>query len=375
MINSCTEDLERIPSEKVCDTTLEALRSKPAKRVLELSLEKYWSDKQERDYILRIFDDIINNHDISEEDIKSFKKILKDEKFVKNYYKILDRIAFKDVTNEELKNLFEKLEFFKVASTLKNLIVKSKLLEILRIKETDSKSNEWYPDSIPEQNIQKASIEAEKIDKNHKWRTFVEIEGNIYEQIQEGIFRTTLNEEIKIYDLQAWKLVEILWIKEPETITRAERNIKWLDKDIIAFYIWSWDFISLGYLFRPEKKIIDFRWSFAEAKLIRVWEDVKLDRKWRIFVSIHSTDILMIDPINMEIIAHNVNHSFDYNWKEYFINIDRISFFSEVYSKETWFVCRLDWIKNLDELEIDEKNWVITYGWIIGLMKKKIQLM
>ncbi|EKE27716.1 MAG: hypothetical protein ACD_3C00165G0005 [uncultured bacterium (gcode 4)] len=364
MKSQAKDSAEYIPSENICQTSLEALKSEPAKRVLVLALKKYWLDSVGIEKFNRIYWDVMNSRNVSDEDIAYLQEITSNKEFIKCYNSVIKKITFKDVSIEDIEDLLKSIEIWKLLTTITKLIVKARLKHTL----------------TSEKNLGGA----EKIDKKFEGCDFVETDGEIYEKIWNDIFKTTLDENVKILikktkpsqDLKEKKVSyeEVVWINNPEAISKAETDIKWL-WNVIALYKWTWYFAMLSALYRSDTgKTLNIEWSWA--KLSQDWEQIKFDRKWRLFVE-EFHNLMLIDLNNLEIVAYNTRNSFDYNWNEYFIHFD--TFLpsepkAKIYSKVTWFSITLDWVKKISELEIDEENGVITYGWTLGFKKKKVQL-
>ncbi|EKD66071.1 MAG: hypothetical protein ACD_49C00067G0057 [uncultured bacterium (gcode 4)] len=351
MTNSVEKD-DILSSETVCKTSLEALQSPVAERVLYLALRETLDEFEFRDddvaKIMIIFTKIIQGEDILDNEITFFQGVLENKDFQKAYYWVLNKIKFKDVSFEELANLKEKISFRNLSVMIHKLIVKNKVSFAL---------SRWETINCTTVNL---------IDK--KYSNYTEIEGKIYEKIWENVFKTTLDEEVKIFIKNNWTLEEIEWIEDAEKIFIAETNLEWLE-NIVALHYWNWMCwisIRLRYLYNLNtKKIfeipsiigyIEREWEKKE------WEKIKYDRKWRIYIKMFNDDSILFDTNNMEIVGRDVIKSFDFNYKEYYIRKSRSGSISLRCVWDELSIPISNW--NLDNIIIDEKKWIVKYRWI-----------
>ncbi|MCK9272132.1 hypothetical protein M0P65_01160 [Candidatus Gracilibacteria bacterium] len=346
MQNSVEKD-EILTSEKYCTSSLEALQSPVAERVLYLAL-KETLDEFEFEFrdddvakIMIIFTKIIQGEDILDNEITFFQGVLEDKDFQNSYNKVINKIKFKDISFEELENLKEKISFGNLNIMLHKLIVKNKVSLAISNGETVNGMTVNFV--------------------YRKLSNYLEIDGKIYEKIGENVFKTTLDEEVKIFIKKDGILEEIEGIEDAEFMFKAETNIEGLENIVLLYN----NIDMMNYIYNTNIKKI-FRIS-TFGYIEKEGDKVKLDKKGRINIKLSSfssnEDILLFDINSMSVVTWGVVKSFEYNSKEYYIKK-----FGNTYSLH----CIGNDLSipisngNLHRIIIDEKKGIVKYKGLFG---------
>lgn len=343
-----------------CDTSTKAIHSEYALGIFARTLSTISSDNEIRDIdirkLLKIFTNILGEQNITDEEIELLQSICNNQNFENAYTHIVQNTCFGPMSILEWDNLKEKIAFSRIKIMITKLIIKWRVITFIN-QPTENNSN-FISVDIPE-------------GETYKNLKFLMLDGIVYEDIGGGILKTTLDENPKIFIKTSESLEEIVWINDVASITYAENNIKWL-QDMILLYKGTHRIGSMSTLYSTKtKKVLQFKWDWTFFRRNKHGE-LLLDYKQRPSATDSVFESMLIDPLELKVIAHNTLKSFEFHGIEYFIH-GTDGLICEIKNGKNNLVLRLPRIK-LSALQIDTEKWEISYGWYFGIWKRVISL-